>query len=725
MLSQLVLLTAVLLGVTFVRLARRVEPGQRGYVIVVAGVLALSLAALINGAAPLGVAAIAFAVIVVVIPWLLETAARAAFTRGRLGLAVNLAGVRATLMPGAGLGRQQEILRGLALLETKGVDRALAHFRGLADESDDGGELALINEQIVSMLFYGQRWDEGIAHYEARFHPRYAAMRPALALGLLRAYGESGRMDLAASLLRALEEGPVGSDPRALGLISQARLTFLAYAGESGSVAGALTDERRRALGLSEASGTLLCGIAHERAGEPDEAERVLKRVSRVAGAKEDRVVEAARSAIARIAGHGGEVEETIWPADLGPDLQRYVSAVSERLELFLRAAPSIRRPGMLIATPALIAAVLGGYLAVVAIGRAGMGLLAAGALTPDLWHAGQWWRVFTALFAQADPIATLLNLYALWLSAPLCERVYGSARLVLTTVGGAVLGLTVGVLLEPDKASVLSGGSLLAAAAVSAALWTLLPSRTPSLPARTRRGLVIPLALVAAALALSVYPGLLALDVSPIGLIVAALFAAVSVLAIPPVGRIADASRWLAAPLLAALVAAFVALLGSNPGGAIGERRVRTLFVGDVEVKVPVYFEGTTEREVYGVELPLVEGAVDSLALRTANLVQLIESEASAECALLLAAPELKHQVDAVALPAPPDAIAEAYVEVGGDPAQLRTFAIRRNGEEVATVIERTVEDRTLALVAAPSEAADPAASVYAAVLFDARKRE
>src|SRR5690606_5792724 len=245
--------------------------------------LCLALVAMVQHSRYLAVVAIGIASVAVVFPWALEAAARSAFSRGRLSLAVWFAGVRALLMPGAGLGRQQEILRGLALLERAGVDRALDHFRHLVERTEDGGELAIINEQIVAMLFYGQRWEEGIAHYEARFHPRYAAMRPALALGLLRAYGESGKLEHAAGLLRALEDGPMGADPRALSVLSQARLTFLAYAGASRPVTRALTDERRRLLGLSAASSALFRGIALARAGELDRAFEELQRVQAVA----------------------------------------------------------------------------------------------------------------------------------------------------------------------------------------------------------------------------------------------------------------------------------------------------------------------------------------------------------------------------------------------------------------------------------------------------------
>ena len=144
---------------------------------------------------------------------------------------------RAILMPGAGLGAQLPLLRGLAVLEREGVDAAVAYFRALAAATEDEEDLELIDEQIVSMLLYGERWAEGIEHYERRFRPRYAVHRPPLALGLVRAYGEAGRMDRAAGLLRWMEESPLAGDPHAAEVLGQARLTFLAFAGASRAVA--------------------------------------------------------------------------------------------------------------------------------------------------------------------------------------------------------------------------------------------------------------------------------------------------------------------------------------------------------------------------------------------------------------------------------------------------------------------------------------------------------
>lgn len=717
MFDQLVLLTAVLLGVTFIRAARRLDAGQRGYIVVLAAVLAIAVVAMAKDSRYLGAVAMGLTVLVVLGPWVLEMGARAMFGRGKLRFAVWLAGARAMLMLGAGLERQQEILRGLALLERDGVDKALDHFRGLAGDTEDGGELAVINEQIVSMLLYGQRWDEGIAHYEARFHPRYAAMRPALALGLLRAYGESRRLDRAAGLLRALEEGPVGNDPRALSMVSQARLTFLAYAGAAVDVANALDDEGRRLLGLSPASGALFRGIALARAGEPGQAEAELQRVETLAGSADDRVVEASRRAIA-----GLQDRTEIEPLEIADDLKDYVDAVGRRLASFVRAAPNMRRPGILLATPAFMGLVIAGYLLVIALDRGGIGLLVAGALLPEHIVAGQWPRLFTGAFVHGDPIGALLNLYTLWLTGPLFERVYGSARTVVAGLGGAAVGLLVAAVSAFDPGSVLAGGNLLATAIAMGALWILVPRPGSQMPSRARRSLLIPLGLVLAAQGVSVLRGLTALDVSWTGLLTAGGFGLLVAMIPPVAGRKVVAA--VAIALLALSGFAAVAVAQDDVEGFLEQERRSKVELPHAIVEVPATFERAEARQdVTGLPLPVEEGVVDTVALRGGTVVEIFTADpptedAASQPALLAIDPALQRELS-VTETALPDAFAAAYVGAGGDASTLRGFALRRNGEEVAVTAERVMPDGSrIALVAAPPAGLHALPRLYASIL-------
>lgn len=736
MFDQLVLLAAVVSGMSFFRLLRRREAGQRGYLLLVGGALALSIAALGRTERFVGIVAVSLTVLLVVVPWAFEALARLAFNRGRLGLAVRIAGLRAMLMPGAGLGRQQEILHGLALLERDGVDRALDHFRALADDADDGGEIALINEQIVSMLFYGQRWDEGIAHYEARFHPRYAAMRPALALGLLRAYGESGRMRTAAGLLRALEEGPIGTDPRAGGLVSQARLTFLAYAGAAPIVTDALTDARRRVLGLSEASGALFRGIALARAGDVEAASAELRRVESLAGAADDRVVDASRSAMARVGRDRVELTD---------ELRGYVVAVAERLETFLRAAPTMRRAGALVATPLSVLAFVAGYLVVLAIDRGASGVLVAGGLTPELWRAGSWGRAVLGLFVSADPLALLLDVYALWLAGPLVERIHGTGRLVTTLLVGGIGGLALAAASDPSATRLVAGGATATLAVVVGALWSLLPVRTPGLPARARRSVAIPLVLVGVALALRSVPGVVAAPLHVVGLLWAAVVGTMVVGMVPPQGVVAAILRWLAVPLVLTIPLAAVKVAREDVEAfTLAHRRPIALADG-LETELPARFVPTEAEPAAGsglsasAGLPISAGWIDAIEQDGGALVQLVvadvpEAEAEADVdpsVLLRTHPELHRELDELdgaELPAGFAAAWRAVAPKGAAPSArpparapaLRVTGLRRNGVQVGLVVERELGSRRVGLVASPPSALDHAPRLYARILAD-----
>ncbi|HWB77862.1 MAG TPA: hypothetical protein VG755_23000, partial [Nannocystaceae bacterium] len=658
----------------------------------------------------LGVVGLGLSVLAVAVPALLEAAARSAFARGRLRFAVWLCGVRTMLMPGAGLARQQEILRGLALLEQHGVDRALSHFRGLAGDAE-GGESMVIHEQIVAMLFYGQRWDEGIAHYEARFHPRYAALRPALALGLLRAYGESGRLDTAAGLLRALEEGPVGADPQALGFVSQARLTFLAYAGASRPVHAALTESRRRALGLSPASSALLRGIALARAGQVDAAERELARVEDLAGAADDRIVAASRSTIAKVGGAAIE---------LPPELSRYADAVAGRLEAFLEAAPQLRRLGQARLAPVLALVIVLIEIVRLAADRGGLGLLDLGVLTAELWDKGSWGRAFVGSLVAGQPLGAVLDAYAVWVGGRFIERVLGRGRLALVAFGGAAAGVIVSATL-PGPNLPLGGAAMLAIAVATGALLLLPAARTPGLGAAARRSLLVPLSVVLVAQLGGALVSAFALEVPLAGVWIAALWGVLVVGLLPSHGRVATVAGWVGAAFVLPLALGVAQVAREDIEVFLTSSRMEVKD-SNARVKLPSTFVATDGRRDPALRIPLVHGYVDALALRAGDIVQVVDGRVEGDAPLPMQLDTtLNHELDAVPGEVPA-ALAKRIVAAGGSVDSLRAFRLRRNGEDVALVIERALPgDRRIALVGAPPQALTRAPQLYGSILGDA----
>lgn len=717
MFDEFLLLTTALVGMAFLRSSRRAEESPRGYVWILAAILGLTLIGVAQESRFVGIVAMGLTVLVVVVPWVLEAAARLFFARGMLRLAVWSAGARAMLMLGAGLSRQQPILRGLAVLERDGVDAAIGYFRGLAHETDDGGELALINEQIVSMLLYGQRWDEGIRHYESRFHPRYAALRPALVLGLMRAYGEVGALERAAALLQALEDGPVGNDPRSLGLVSQARLTFLVYAGAEGAVHDALGTTARQQLGLSEASGALFRGLAARQAGDAGRARSELEQVEDLAGRRDDRVVESARRAMGEL----GAPPALLEPVSIAEELVPYVEAVAARLGAFVRLAPAVKRSGTLIATPAILVALGVGYFAMRWLDAGGLALLQVGASTPEMIRGDGWWRIWTGSWVHGDPLGLLLDLYTIWFSAPLVERMAGSGRVIVIALLGSAVGVFVSAALGIQLGMVLGGGGPAATALLGAAVALLFKPGDGGVRQSARRRLMVPLIMVAVVQGVSAIPGFLAVEASWHGLL-AAVVVGVLLAFIPTYPWSRRIESGVALLLSLACVLALVRAARESPLSLLADAPWTTFEVGPASVPAPRTFERIDERQdVAGLPLPLHVGVLDGLALRAGHLVQVMvvvpdhDADLSAP-GLLRLDPALDAELTLV-----PAELPDAFLQTAH---KAEAHTVRRNGTELGVTVERRLgpapEDPSVVLFAA-SEALERQGALYARVLAEA----
>lgn len=718
MYDHLLLAAAIVLGLTLLRLLRRPGGAPVLYTLVIAAELGAALVGMGQGGRVWGNVAIALCGLTVVAPALLESLAKILFARGAMSAAVRAAGLRAMLMPGSGLARHQQILEGLALLDRDGVDAAIAHFRRLLRDTDDPQEALVIHEQIVSMLFYGQRWGEAISHYEGQFHLGHAALRPSLALGLLRAYGEAGELERAAGLLRALEEGPLGADPAAVDLLGQARFTFLAYSGQARLVDEAVAAGRAGAFGLSPASTALFHGIALARAGEPDRAVVELERACALAGPKDARVVAASRSALARV----GEAA-----APLAPELRRYALAVGERLRVVLRAGPVAARRGVLVATHGVVAAMIAGFVVVLVRGGGGLGLLEVGAFAPALWAAGSWGRVFTAPFVHADLIALVIDLYAIWLGGHVVERSLGSARMLLVAVGGAAAGLWASGQVIPEPLVVIGGGPAMATAVLVAALWTLAPMRMPAITARARRSLMLTLLLLLLAQLLACLPALVGLAAPPVSLAAAALVGTLLGVglprALPSIVRRALGVLALAGALGAAVGVAQVA--GEDITAYLEARRDVEVREGGVRLGVPASFVRQEAGEALGPGvLPRYAGLRDAVALRGGELVQLVVVDVAGSgladdaAAIFAVDPALAHEVTLRHDEAAPPALAAALDATG---APWRAYTLVRDGEVLAAVVERALGPRRVVLIASPASALAGSPVLYARILADA----
>ena len=720
--ENLLVFAAILLGMNALRLIRRRDPSQRLYTLLVVAELLLAGAAIVRDDRFLGAIAVCLCGLTVALPWLLERAARRIFAAGHPRWAVRLTGLRALLMPGAGLARQQQILAGFSLLDRRGPAAALAYFRALLAEAEDTAELAMIHEQIVAMLLYDLRWSEAAAHYESQFQPNYAALRPALALGILRAYGELGRMNDADCLLRALEDGPLGQEPGAGELIGQARLTFLAYAGASATVDAALTGEHGKLLGASPTNAALLRATAAACSGDETRARSLIQQVEalprRLRG-HDDRALAAARALLGHLPRR----------AAADPALDEQALRVALRLrEQLSRGRPPRRAEGVLV-TSLLIVAMAGSFLAALWQGLAGVGLLYAGAFTPELWRAGSWGRLLTAPFVHADLLGLLLDAYSIWLSGHVFERIQGRGRMGLVALGGAAAGLWATGSVDPEPALMLGGGNAMAVAVLVATLWTLVPARTPGVAPPVRRSLVVTLLLLLGAQLLSCVPGDSVLRSTPLALGAAALVGSVVAIALPP-GLPRALSRVLD-PLLDLLLVVAVGVTGvaayrvtqEDPiGFALAHREPRPAERGAV-LALPHSFErvGAAGERRHAL-LPVYQGWIDAQALRGGALVQIMVVEGPAgagSSALFRVDPGLLREL-AVREDGTVSTEARTLLDAAGP---WSTYTLQRNGEAVARVIERplTPEGPTVVFVAAPPLAFEQAPHMYARLVADA----
>ena len=144
------------------------------------------------------------------------------------------------------------------------------------------------------------------------------------------------------------------------------------------------------------------------------------------------------------------------------PDNRRHVTEPNAPAATSLTAL--MRGPWRL--TPITLALVAVNVVVFVAMLAFGAGLwhtdnqvqLAWGANFGPATKDGEWWRLFTAMFLHFGVIHLGLNMWALWDSGRLVERLYGSPRFALLYLGSGLAGNLVSLVAQGDRA--VSGGA-------------------------------------------------------------------------------------------------------------------------------------------------------------------------------------------------------------------------------------------------------------------------
>lgn len=447
-----ILLAASALALQLVTsLLRREHKSELPYLGIVVVDLAILAVAFATGhsASMVAIVAAACAGVLVLAPRLIDRAERNAFARDELGAALRAARVRELIVPGLGSTRRRRQIQNLIEARQGGADQVLRRLDGELSATQDRDDVTTLVLERATVLFMAGRYRECIEAAKT-LGPAWPSEHPVLGVYLVRAHAELGELAEALAVLEAVEHGPATRDPGALGLLTQARLTLLAFAGRQRDVDRLLGGEA--SLLLSERAR----GFLHETARD-----------------------------------HAHVVVDDA----LGRTLDGVAARAAEG------ARPLVRPRKRSHVTLALLGAILVVDLLVrhghVLTDPATMALIRWGALWRPAVDAGEWWRLWTAMFLHGGIGHLLVNMYALYMLGRFCEEVFGPLRYFVTYVAAGLAG-GVASTLNTQQAG-LSVGASGAIMGILGALIVVLILRRGTWPEAWRRALLWNLVLLGA----------------------------------------------------------------------------------------------------------------------------------------------------------------------------------------------------------------------------------
>lgn len=445
-LFDLILLTVTLvsiyLGVTVLRRFGAVGKTFGGMLIIDGLVALIALGARRGDAAlaePLGVVAIGGAICLIAVPPLLRDLARRALIRDQLRLARTLVDLRELLQPNMGSKTERELIDTIIAVRGGAVDEAVGRLEQTRAEVDPSVRWR-IDERIVMTYLYAREWERAIEAYENADGVDNAS--PQLTVEMIRAYGEVGDLEKAATMVEQLEGSALADEPMLAGLLFRARMMFLAFVGRTGAVE-AIVAPRGPLMAMPQSARSFWSGVARLRAGDRSGAKTSLG-VS-IKQSRDKRARELAQQTLAR-------VDE---PGVAGPhSIPARVAALADQLsEIATRPLPEpeSRQPrlvGVALAriwvTAALVAANLGVAAAMWLVYRSTSdlgALVVMGANVKSATTGGEPWRLVTYMFVHVGLLHLLVNAYGLWVLGKVTEQLFGWARFLAIYVGSGIAG--------------------------------------------------------------------------------------------------------------------------------------------------------------------------------------------------------------------------------------------------------------------------------------------
>jgi len=396
-----------------------------------------------------GKVAASLAAVMVLAPRFIERLERSAFARDDLPAALRAAKLRELVVPGLGATRRRRQIANLIEAREGGAVQVLRRLDDELAATRDKDDLTTLVLERATVLFMAGRYRECI-DAAAKLGAAWPAEHPVLGVYLVRAHAELGEHAEAIAVLEAVERGAAGRDPGALGLLTQARLTLLAFAGRHADVDRLLAGEAR--LLLSARAREFLHEVArdHAAAGAPAELAQALDGVAA-------RAAESARPLVR----------------------PRGTARVTLALVVAVVAVAALMLRGNILAEPQAST------------------LVRWGALWRPAVRAGEWWRVFTAMLLHGNWEHLLVNAYALYMLGRFCEEVFGPLRYFVTYVVGGLAGAAASTL-NTQQAG-LSVGASGAIMGLLGALIVVLILRRGTWPEAWRRALLWNLVLLGA----------------------------------------------------------------------------------------------------------------------------------------------------------------------------------------------------------------------------------